>query len=575
MARLIGATSPTFDMERWRRRLAVAQQQRPADLIVANGLVANVFSGELIPANIAIVDGVIAGVGDYRQAAETIDATGMVIAPSFIDAHIHIESTHLWPTEFARAVLPHGTGAVVADAHELANVAGMPGLHAFRNAVTELPLHVRWTIPSCVPASPIESPGATLDADQTAEALTWLESGSLGEMMNFPGVLAGDEEIGRKLLASAGMIRDGHAPGVDGDALHAYAGSGITSDHESTTASEALAKLRAGMLVVIRQGSSEQNLPELLPIVNDVTYHRCAFGSDDRDCHDLIVNGHLDDIMRQAIAAGLDPVRAITMATWNPAQQWRLQGIGAVAPGYEANLVLLSDLRQVKVATTLFQGKVVSRNGECVADIPSIDAPEFLFNTMNVAPVMSRHLRLAPENACRAVVAIPGQIVTDSIDVDASVQNGFAVADPSRDLLKIICVERHHATGRIGVGLIQGFGLKRGAIAGTIAHDAHNIIAVGADDAGILAAIATVAESQGGLAVVADGEVKAHLPLPIAGLLSDRPAGDVAAGYEQVEDAARELGSTLPSPFGTLAFMALSVIPKARVTDRGFLLVGG
>jgi adenine deaminase len=524
---------------------------------------------------VAIVDGIIAGIGNYQQATETIDATGMVIAPAFIDAHIHIESTHLWPSEFARAVLPHGTGAVVADAHELANVAGMPGLHAFREAVVDLPLHVRWTIPSCVPASPFESPGATLDPNQIAEALSWHESGSLGEMMNYPGVLAGDEEIGQKLLASAGMIRDGHAPAVGGNALHAYAGSGITSDHESTVAEEALAKLRAGMLVVIRQGSSEHNLHELLPIVNDVTYHRCAFGSDDRDCHDLIVNGHLDDIMRQAITAGLDPVRAITMATWNPAQHWRLQGIGAVAPGYEANLVLLSDLRQVTVAMTLFQGTVVARNGECIADIPSLDAPEFLFHTMNVAPVMLRHLRLAPEDARRAVVAIPGQIVTDFSEVEPLIRDGLAVADPDRDLLKIVCVERHHATGRVGVGLIQGFGLKRGAIAGTIAHDAHNIMAIGVDDTDILATIAIVAESQGGLAVVADGEVKAHLPLPIAGLLSDRPAQDVASGYEQVEDAARALGSTLPSPIGTLAFMGLSVIPRARVTDRGFLLVGG
>lgn len=572
--KLIGATSSHFDIVRWRRRLAVAQKQAPADLVIAGGRIVNVFSGELIEGNIAIVDGLIAGIGDYREATETIEAAGMVVAPSFIDAHIHIEPTHLWPTEFARTVLPHGTGAIVSDAHEIANVAGVAALDAFRAAVADLPLHVRWTVPSCVPASPFESPGFALGLDETAAALHWPESGTLGEMMNFPGLLAGDEAIGRKLVASAGMVRDGHSPGVMGDPLQAYAGSGITSDHESTTAGEAMAKLRAGMLVVIREGSSEHNLHELLQIVNDRTYHRCAFGTDDRDCHDLLVNGHLDATLRLAIAAGLDPVRAITMATWIPAQHWRLHGIGAVAPGYEANLVLIDDLERMSIAVTLFQGQVVAKSGECVASIPPIDAPEWLWHTVNIAPVMLRDLRLLPEAARDVVEVVPGQIVTRHARVEPTVRDGLAVADPDRDLLKLVCVERHHATGRVGVGLISGFGLQRGAIASTIAHDAHNIMAAGVDDTDILAAIAIVAESQGGLAVVADGEVKAHLPLPIAGLLSDQPAAEVAAGYEAVENAARALGSPLASPFGTLAFMGLSVIPEARVTDRGFLRVG-
>jgi adenine deaminase len=573
MPKLIGATGPAFDQDIWRRRLAVAQHRAPADLVIAGGSVVNVFTGELIEADVAIVDGIIAAVGHYRDAHETIDAQGLTIAPSFIDAHIHIESTHLWPSEFARAVIPHGTGAIVADAHEIANVCGMSGLEAFRAAVADLPLHVRWTVPSCVPASPAESPGFELSAEEIATAIAWDESRALGELMNYPGVLAGDESIGAKLGVSAGMVRDGHAPGVTGDQLQAYAGSGIGSDHESTTAEEAMAKLRAGLLVVIREGSSEHNLHELLPIVTDQTYSRIAFGSDDRDCHDLLERGHLDDILSQAIAAGLDPIRAIRMATWNPAQHWRLPGIGAIAPGYEANLVLLSSIHPVKVETTLFQGKTVGHRGQCLAAIPPVESPAELAHTMSLAPVMLRQLKLTPELARQAIEVVPGQIVTKRIDVEPAVENDLAISDPGRDLLKIACIERHHATGRVGVTLIRGFGLTRGAIATSIAHDAHNILVVGANDPDMLAAIATVAESGGGLAVVADGQVLSHLPLPIAGLLSSERVEVVAAAYAEAEAAAKSLGSTLSSPFGTLAFMGLSVIPEARITDRGFLVV--
>jgi adenine deaminase len=574
MTQLIGATGPHFDDAAWRRRLAVAQRREPADLVITGGRIVNVFSGELVEANIAVVDGVIAGVGEYTDGLELRDATGQIVAPSFIDAHIHIESTHLWPSEFARAVLPHGTGAVVADAHEIANVCGLDGLNAIRAAAAGLPLHIRWTIPSCVPASPAESSGAVLLADELTAPLAWPESGALGELMNVPGLLSGDGEIGRKLGHSAGMVRDGHAPGVRGAALQAYAGSGISSDHESTTAAEALEKLRAGMMVVIRQGSSEHNLRELLPIVNERTASRCAFGSDDRDCHDLLHRGHMDDILRLAVAEGLDPILAIRMATLNPAQHWRLPGIGAIAPGYEANLVLLDNLTDLHVTTTWFQGRLVAEQGRCTIALPLGEIPAGLLHTMRPGPVMLRELQLPVDAARQAIGVIPGQIVTRLIEVEPAVLNGVAVADPARDLLKIACVERHQATGRVGVGYITGLGLKRGAVAGSIAHDAHNIIAAGASDTDMLAAIATVADLGGGLAVVAGGEVLAHLPLPIAGLLSDQPAEAVAEGYAAVENAARSLGSTLSSPFGTLAFMGLSVIPEARITDRGFLRVG-
>ncbi len=395
--------------------------------------------------------------------------------------------------------------------------------------------------------------------------------------MSFPGVLAGDAGIAEKIAVSEGRRRDGHAPGLCGAALQAYAGSGVGSDHESTHLEEAREKLRAGLMVMIREGSSEHNLLDLLPLVTDRTYARCCFASDDRDCHTLLHDGHVDAILRRAIAAGLDPVRAVRMATWNPADYWRLEGIGAVAPGYRANLVVLDDLPRVQVGLTLYEGAVVAQDGQLLAPTPAIPAiPGTLRDVVRLAPLRLVDLRLAPEDARVAVEAIPGQIVTRAVEVEPVVRDGWAVSapEPERDLLKLVCVERHHATGRVGVGYVRGFGLRRGALASTIAHDAHNIVAVGADDADLLAAIATVAESQGGLAAVADGRVLGHLPLPIAGILSDRPLPEVAAAYAGLETAAHGLGSTLPSPFGLLAFMALSVIPAARVTDRGFLRVG-
>jgi adenine deaminase len=563
-----------FDASSWRRRLVAARGTGPADLLLVGGNVVNVFTGEVEQTNVAIVGNRIAYVGNIGRAWETIDVRGKYVAPSFIDAHVHVESSLLWVPEFARAVVPHGTGVVVTDPHELANVAGLPALTALREASRGLPLHLRFTAPSCVPASANESPGARFGVEEIAEVLSWPETVGLGELMNFPGVIAGDPEIAAKLRVSAGRRRDGHAPGLRDSAMQAYAGTGIGSDHESTSLEEARGKLRAGLMIMIREGSSEHNLHEILPLVTDQTYPRCCFASDDRDCHTLLHDGHIDQSLRLAVAEGLDPIRAIRLATWNAADYWRLDGIGAVAPGYEANLVVLDDLEQFNIHMTLFQGKVVAREGALVADPPASPAPDFLLQSVNVAPVKLNDLRLSPDKARQAVEVIPGQIVTRVAKVEPVVRDGWAVADPSQDLLKLVCIERHHATGRVGVGYVKGFGLKRGALASTIAHDAHNIIAVGVNDTDILAAIATVADTQGGLAAVAEGIVLAHLPLPIAGLLSDRPLEEVAAAYEQLEGTARGLGSMLPSPFGLLAFMALSVIPAARVTDRGFLKVG-
>jgi len=556
---------------KWRRRVAIAQGVYPAQLALRGGRVLNVFSGELIEADVAVDAGYIAGVGSYEDAREAIDVSGAIIAPSFIDAHIHLESSLVWLPEFARAVVPHGTGAVVTDPHEMANVAGLEGIRAMRDAAANLPLNINFTAPSCVPASAYESPGFSLDADDIAEMLSWPEMVGLGEMMNFPGLLAGEQYIADILAASRGHLRDGHSPMLTGPQLQAYAGSGIGSDHEATSLAEAREKLRAGMMIMIREGSSEKNLHDLLPLVSDANYPRFCFASDDRDCHDLLEKGHVDEILRLAIAEGMDPIRAIRMATWNAANYWRLPEIGAVAPGYLANLVILSDLETVEVARTLYRGQVVAENGEMVIDLPPAEAPEFLRHTVNVSPVRRSRLAIEAGDVTQAIELIPGQIVTRLIAIEPSVHDGKAISDTERDLLKTVCIERHHATDQIGVAFTRGFGLQRGAMATTIAHDAHNILAIGVSDEDILAAVALVAESSGGLAVVANGEVLEHVPLPVAGLMSDRPLREVTSAYDALQQAARSLGCPLDDPFGQLAFLALSVIPEARITQNGLL----
>ncbi|MGN6483500.1 MAG: adenine deaminase [Thermomicrobiales bacterium] len=555
----------------WRRRVALAQGLYQPELVLKGGRVLNVFTEELVEADVAIDAGRIAGIGSFPDGRETIDIAGCVVAPSFIDAHIHTESSLLWLPEFARTVVPHGTGAIVTDPHEVANVRGLAGIAAMRDVAAGLPLQVRFTAPSSVPASPFEHPGATFDDDEIAAMLAWPETVGLGEFMNDAGVVAAESAIGNTLWISRASLRDGHAQGLRGGPLQAYIGSGIGADHESVTLDEAREKLELGMFLYLREGSSEKNLVELLPLVTDKTYPRFGFCSDDRDCNDLRAKGHVDDILRIAIAHGLDPVRAIRMATWNPANHWRLADTGAVAPGYRADLVVLRDLTTVDVAMTIFQGHVVARDGAFTGEIAETSVPEALLHTVNVAPVHLSDLRLDPADATRAVGVIPGQIVTEYRTVEPTIVDGVAVADPGHDLLKLVSVERHHATGRTGVAYVQGLGLTRGAIAGSIAHDAHNIIATGASDVDILAAIATVAEMDGGLAVVADGEVLAALPLPIAGLMSAAPAAEVADSYATLEQAAQSLGSPLASPFGQLAFLSLSVIPSARLTDGGFL----
>jgi adenine deaminase len=551
--------------------ISVAKGELPADLILANARVVNVFNGEIEAGNVAISGGRIAGVGDYQQAKQVMDLGGRYLAPGLIDGHTHLESSMLDVGEYARAVVPRGTSAVITDLHEIANVCGLEGMRYVMSCARRLPLELFLMAPSCVPATHLETSGASLGADDIRQVLRWRGCIGLGEVMNFPGVIGGDEGVLSKINYAGSKVVDGHAPGVKGKDLSAYIAAGIYSDHESVTLEEAGEKLRQGMHVMIREGSAEKNLEALLPLVTDKTYKRCMLVVDDRSCVDLLRDGDIDAVVRKAIGRGLDPVRAIQLATINTAEYFRLGRLGAIAPGYQANLIAIGDLHRLQIDMVFYRGRMVAREGEPL--FPAYrQAVRGLTNTVNIRPFNKEALRMAATGGEQAVIEIvPGQIITKKRLEKVKISGGFAVTDISRDILKLVVVERHKATGNIGLGLVTGFGLKRGALASSIAHDSHNIVAVGASDEDIFATIREIEKLQGGLVVAVGGKVLASLALPIAGLLSDEPLEVVVEKLDKVERAAADLGTALPSPFSTLSFLALPVIPELRLTDLGLV----
>ncbi|MBA7620446.1 Adenine deaminase [subsurface metagenome] len=551
------------------RLISVAKGELPADLILANAKIVNVFTGEVELGNVAIYADRIAGVGDYHQAKQVLDLAGKYLAPGLINGHIHPESSMLDIGEYARAVVPRGTLAIITDLHEIANVCGLAGMKYVLNCARRLPLELFLMAPSCVPATHLETSGASFEAEDIRQILRWKGCIGLGEVMNFPGVIGGDDGVLSKINLAKGKVVDGHAPGVTGKNLSAYIAAGIYSDHESVTLDEAREKLRQGMWVMIREGSSEKNLDALLPLVTDKTYKRCLFVVDDRSCVDLLRDGDIDAVVRKAIGRGLDPVRAIQMATINPADYFRLNRLGAIAPGYLANLIVLSDLSRLQIDMVFYRGRLVARQGEPL--FPSYQlGSEGLTNTVNIKPFTIEALKLLASGGTEPVIElVPGQIITRKRMEKVRISNGIVVPDIDRDILKLVVVERHKATGNIGLGLVRGFGLKRGALASSIAHDSHNIVAVGAGDEDIFTAVKEIERLNGGLVVAADNKVLASVALPIAGLLSDEPLEVVVSKLEKLEQIAEDLGSTLPSPFSTLSFLALPVIPELRLTDLG------
>jgi len=546
------------------RRLAVARGDEPADLVVRGGRVLSVFTREWLETDVAIADGFVAGLGDY-EGKETLEASGRWVVPGFVDAHMHLESSKLLVDEFARLVLPLGTTAVVADPHEIANVLGTDGVHWLLDACDEVPLDVFVMASSCVPASQFESPRRELTPGDLEGLLRRRRVIGLAEMMNFPGVIAGDERELAKLRLDGASHVDGHAPGVLGKQLNAYAASGIRSDHEAYSAEEGRQRLRAGMWLLIREASAARNLEALLPVVREFGPARIAFCTDDREPEHIVDEGHVNSMVRASVAQGIAPEDALVMASHNGATWHGLAQLGAIAPGYQADLLLLPDLER-------FEPELVLKRGRPVGEIARAAVPEWVKHTVRAAPTSSSDFVLgSPGGQVRVIGVVPDQIVTDALVEEPTVRDGQVVADTERDLAKIAVVERHLGTGRIGLGLVRGFGLSEGALASTIAHDAHNIVAVGMSDDDLQRAVERLFELGGGIVVVSEGEVRAELPLPVAGLLSDRPLAEVVAASRACVEAARGLGCTLPSPFQSLAFLALSVIPSLKITDHGLV----
>ncbi len=553
------------------RLIAVARGDQPADLILANAGVVNTFTGEVTAGNVAICDDRIAGVGDYHEAKQTLDVSGKYLCPGFIDGHVHLESSMLDAGQYAQAVVPRGTSAIVTDLHEIANVCGLKGMRYVLDCVRKLPLDLFLMTPSCVPATHLETSGSSVSPDDVRQILRWRETIGLGEVMNFPGVIHGDATVLRKIALSRGKIIDGHAPSVRGKDLSAYIAAGIGSDHESIALEEAREKLQKGMFIMIREGSSEKNLEALLPLVTDKTYKRCLFVVDDRSAYDLLHDGDIDAVVRKAIRLGLEPVRAIQMATINAAEYFRLGSLGAIAPGYFANILVLDDLDNLSVNTVFYRGRLVAREGKPLFPLPQVDN-RTVTGTVNMKPVTLEKLSLPATSAELPVIeVVPGQIVTRKRYLKVRTVDGQVISDTEHDILKLVVAERHRATGNVGLGMVTGFGLKKGALASSVAHDSHNIIAVGTSDEDIIAAVQEIECLQGGLAAVANGQVLASLSLPIAGLLSDEPLEAVVAQLGKLEQKARELGARLPSPFATLSFLALPVIPELKLTDRGLV----
>ena len=550
------------------KKLAVARGEEPADLVFRNGRIINVLSGEIHDGDVAVSGGRIVGIGRYA-GSEVVDLDGAFLAPSFLDGHIHIESTMLTVPEFARAVVPHGTGGAVVDPHEFANVAGLDGIRYVFEASRSTPLDIFVMASSCVPATPLETSGASISAADIAALAAQDRVAGVAEMMNFPGVYLGWDTELEKISHGHGIV-DGHSPGLRPPLLDAYILAGISSDHECTTIEEARDKVRRGIHVLLREGTAERNLHDLLPLVTAANAAQFSFATDDKHPADLEDEGHIDHHIREAIAWGLDPMLAFQLATINTARHYRLRNLGAIAPRYWANLVVFDTLENMRPRLVYHRGRLVARDGEYLA--PSDHGAALPGSTMNVAPLADDALAVpARGSRIKLIGLVPRQIVTDALEDDAAVSDGHVTADPSRDILKLAVIERHHATGNIGIGFVRGFGLKRGALASTVAHDAHNIIVVGANDADMLAAARALVAMGGGQCVVADGEVRAALPLPVCGLVSDRPLEEVRAGVESLNAAARALGCIPPDPFMTLSFLALSPIPALKVTDLGLI----
>ncbi|MEI6285366.1 MAG: adenine deaminase [Bacillota bacterium] len=550
--------------------ISAAAGRTKADLLLKNGKVFNVFTAEWMAVDLAVSAGRIIGWGDY-DAENIIDCSGKYITPGFWDTHVHIESSTLNPVEFTRTVLPFGTTTVICDPHEIANVSGLNGIEYMLNCTAGLPINAYVMLPSCVPASIFESAAQTLTAEDLRKFIEHPRVLGLGEFMNYPGVQQGDSAVLAKLALAEDKVIDGHAPQEHGKMLNAYLCGGISTEHECAFVDEAIEKLAKGMYIQIREGTFCHNLKALLPIINDYSLRRCLFCTDDRSPHHIIAAGHINNIIAEAVAHGLAPEKALIIATLNAANCYRIPRNGALAPGYVADILILNNLVDFVPETVIKSGKIVVRSGKLIEPILAVPAATGLTNTVNIAPIDPAQLMIpALGDFAKVIEVIPFQVYTKVKSIALPVMDGLFQTDVLQDVAKIVAVERHVGSGAVAAGFLFGLGIKKGAIAQSIAHDAHNIIALGINDADIIFAVNALAAQQGGIVVVENGEVIASLPLPIAGLMSDKSAEEVITATTLVEDAAYRLGIHPEfNPFISLSFMSLSVIPELKLTAQG------
>ena len=566
----------SYDSGFYRSCLPFARGDRPAELLIRNARIANVFSLEYELADVAVAQGIVVGVGSGYEGLETVDATGKVLIPGMIDGHVHIESAMLTPARFAEAVVPRGTAAVMADPHEIANVWGTAGVIAMWRNAQEAPLDFFWGAPSCVPASDFETCRTPLSHEELARLFTDGVCQHLGEMMNFPAVIDGDAAVWAKLAAAGERPLTAHSPGLGGKDLCAYLLSGCLADHETTRYEEGLEKLRRGGWIMLRAGAAANDLPALAPLVveNPARSSRCLVVSDDLTPTALAAEGHMDAKLRAMIRLGIEPLTALRMITLSPAEYFKLPRRGGIAPGWLADMALVDSLESCQVEKVWKNGRLVAQNGQLCTTI-STDFPAGEISPPAPVPVTAIRIEMPPDKQkIRAIGWRSGSLLTESLTVAPKVENNLVVADPGQDIAKLVVQERNRNTGRVAVGLVQGLGLKCGALGASVAHDAHPFIVAGAEDESILRALTWLRENGGGFVACRQDRILAALPLPIAGLMTDKPLPEVAAALREVDTAALTLGITGAHPCMALSFLSLSVIPSLKLTDWGYVDLG-
>jgi adenine deaminase len=551
--------------------ISVAQGHVLADIVLKNAQVFNVFTGNFDRGDVAVVGGYIAGIGQYEGQIE-IDMTGKFITPGFIDGHVHMESSMISPREFAKVVVSMGTTTLIVDPHEIANVVGEQGIEYVLDVAEELPVHIFIMLPSCVPATNLETSGANLTVQELTRFINHSRVLGLGELMDFPGVLRRDKDTLAKIRLAEGKLIDGHGPELSGKKLTAYIAAGIGSDHECVTPEEAIERVRQGMYIMLREGSAAKNLLNLLPMVNGYTARRCMFATDDRHPADLINQGHINHMVKISIDAGIELAAVLQMATINPATYFNLKDIGAIAPGYYADLLVFDDLISWVPTLVYKQGQIVAKKGRSVSNVLKMNDKK-ICNTMHLGNISPVQLKIkASSRVARVIGLVPHQLITASLEIEVPVINGEFVPDRDNDILKLAVFERHHGTGNVGVGLVKGLGMSAGAIASTVAHDSHNVVVIGSDDDDMIMAVQEVEKMQGGIAIVKEGKVLGTLALPLAGLMSEEDIHTVHTKLTDLHNIARGLGvNPNYDPFMTLAFMSLPVIPSLKLTDKGLV----